>query len=93
MILFLLPFVLQVSYSLVNDFGVFGIDNKTGSMFIKKQLDREEISVYKIQVKARDHGANQLSSLALVSRKQNTVKQYSKTNSKIGHIALVTHIH
>lgn len=56
----------EVSYSIVegNDQGVFTIDSSSGTVSVAKRLNREEVALYTLQVKAEDK--NNLFNLATV---------------------------
>ncbi|NXM82862.1 PCDA6 protein, partial [Oenanthe oenanthe] len=55
-----------ISYSLETLFpqgvkDVFGIDKRSGEIRLRKDLDFEEVSLYRLQVDATDHGNPSLS--------------------------------
>ncbi|KAK3720930.1 hypothetical protein QZH41_014537, partial [Actinostola sp. cb2023] len=58
---------INVSYWLVNDYGVFSINSNTGQIVNFKSLDYEERTSYQLQVKAVDGGTKNSSSSCLVT--------------------------
>ncbi|XP_059483774.1 fat-like cadherin-related tumor suppressor homolog isoform X2 [Neocloeon triangulifer] len=59
----------EVSYSIENGdrHEQFFMDKKSGYISVSKQLDREMISSYVLEIQAKDHGQNQLSSTVMVN--------------------------